>query len=260
MRLSTQFKWLTGILEAVLGFPFIGATIIISLNWTPLFIMLCLHIVTFVLSNRDKTKLRGSILGIVTSCIGIIPFVGIVMHIITAVVLIKDAKNYSSYEMRNKEKISEIKRLEKIYLANMKPFLKGDHYLATDTNFLMLFHNLLQQLNKETNLRLLIHPLVFRELEGLKLSENRQTASSAQKAFDIIERYQIDKRLDWLPNDDVNRLLSNNGRRKMTSNDEKIVMSIFNAIQNGRNVVFASHDKGARILARELNIPTIEPF
>jgi hypothetical protein len=84
-------KWVSGGFEALLGFPIIGGSIIISMVWTPLLIALALHIVTLIFSIQDKTKYHGSIMGIITSIIGFIPFVGMIMHIITAVLLLVNA-------------------------------------------------------------------------------------------------------------------------------------------------------------------------
>lgn len=45
-------KWVAGGLEALLGIPVLGASIIIGLVWTPLAIMLVFHIVNLVLSKN----------------------------------------------------------------------------------------------------------------------------------------------------------------------------------------------------------------
>lgn len=84
-------KWVSGGLEAFLGFPFIGGTIVLSLLWTPLMIMLALHIVTLVLAKKEGLKATGNILGIITSCIGWIPIVGMIMHIISAIFILVEA-------------------------------------------------------------------------------------------------------------------------------------------------------------------------
>ncbi|MDQ0231367.1 hypothetical protein [Metabacillus malikii] len=91
MSVSRIMKWVTGAFEAVLGIPLIGAGIIIGFLWAPLGIMLVLHIVTLVLTKKDGGATTGSILGIVTSCIGWIPFVGMILHILSAVFLMIDA-------------------------------------------------------------------------------------------------------------------------------------------------------------------------
>ncbi len=92
MSNSKILKWVTGGLEAVLGIPVLGGIIILSLAWIPLLIMLALHIVTLVITKKEGGgTTTGSILGIVTSCIGFIPIVGMIMHIITAVILMIEA-------------------------------------------------------------------------------------------------------------------------------------------------------------------------
>lgn len=91
MSLSKLMKWITGAGEALLGFPLLGATIVISNFYVPLFIMLILHIITLTITKREKGNTTGSTLGIITSCIAWIPLVGMAMHIVTAFVLIMDA-------------------------------------------------------------------------------------------------------------------------------------------------------------------------
>ena len=86
-------KWVAGGLEALLGIPVLGASIIIGLVWTPLAIMLVFHIVNLVLSKNEDLPVAGSILGIVGNAIGWIPFVGMIMHILTAIfVMVEDYK------------------------------------------------------------------------------------------------------------------------------------------------------------------------
>lgn len=84
-------KWVAGGLEALLGIPVLGASIIIGLVWTPLAIMLVFHIVNLVLSKNEDLPVAGSILGIVGNAIGWIPFVGMIMHILTAIFLMVEA-------------------------------------------------------------------------------------------------------------------------------------------------------------------------
>ena len=93
MSPSKIMKWITGSLEAILGIPILGATIILGFLWTPLIIMLVLHIVTLVLTKKNGGSSTGSVLGIITSCIAWIPFVGMILHILTAVFLMIDAAN-----------------------------------------------------------------------------------------------------------------------------------------------------------------------
>ena len=84
-------KWVSGGLEAFLGIPILGGMMILSLAYVPLAIMLALHIITLVYCNQEGLNKAPSILGIVTSCIAWIPFVGMVMHILSAVFLLISA-------------------------------------------------------------------------------------------------------------------------------------------------------------------------
>ncbi len=84
-------KWVAGGLEALLGIPVLGASIIIGLVWTPLAIMLVFHIVNLVLSKNEDLPVAGSILGIVGNAIGWIPFVGMIIHILTAIFVMVEA-------------------------------------------------------------------------------------------------------------------------------------------------------------------------
>ncbi len=91
MSVSRILKWVTGGLEAILGIPVLGGLIVVGFLWTPLVVMFILHIVTLVFSSRENGDKAPSILGIVTSCVGWIPFVGMVLHIITAILLMISA-------------------------------------------------------------------------------------------------------------------------------------------------------------------------
>lgn len=91
MSPSRILKWVTGALEAILGVPVLGAAIIVGLLWIPLGIMLILHIITLVLTKKNGGASTGSILGIITSCIAWIPFIGMIMHILSAIFLMIDA-------------------------------------------------------------------------------------------------------------------------------------------------------------------------
>ncbi|EGK11236.1 hypothetical protein HMPREF9374_2054 [Desmospora sp. 8437] len=84
-------KWVSGGFEALLGIPVLGGLLVIASGYYALVVMLLLHIATLVVSASGGAPKHGSILGIVTSCVAWIPFVGMIMHIITAVILMVDA-------------------------------------------------------------------------------------------------------------------------------------------------------------------------
>jgi len=98
MKTSTTLKWITGGLEAFFAIPILGGIVIVATAYNPLWIMLGLHIVTLVFSAREFEGKTGSILGIVTSVVGWIPFVGFIMHIITSIVLLIDASRTTARE------------------------------------------------------------------------------------------------------------------------------------------------------------------
>lgn len=91
MSLSRIMKWVTGGCEAFLGIPFIGGAFILSSGWGALFVMFILHLVTLLIAYNQKEGKAGSIIGMVTSAVGVIPILGMIMHIITAIVLLIDA-------------------------------------------------------------------------------------------------------------------------------------------------------------------------
>ncbi|WP_438434624.1 hypothetical protein [Gorillibacterium sp. sgz500922] len=91
MSVSKVLKWVTGALELLLGIPVLGGLIIIGTAYTPLFVMLILHIITLIISSKNNEVKYGSILGIVTSILAWIPFLGMVLHLVTAILLMVSA-------------------------------------------------------------------------------------------------------------------------------------------------------------------------
>lgn len=87
MSISRVLKWLTGIFEAFLGIPLLGGLFIISNGYTPLLFMLALHIITLLLTQKDEGATIGSFFGIITSIVGIVPILGMIMHMVTALLL-----------------------------------------------------------------------------------------------------------------------------------------------------------------------------
>lgn len=91
MSLSRLMKFVTGGMEAFLGIPIIGGLFVISTGYTALFVMLALHVITLLICSRENVSRLGSLIGIVTSCLAWIPFIGMVLHIISAIVLLLSA-------------------------------------------------------------------------------------------------------------------------------------------------------------------------
>lgn len=105
MSTSRLMKFVTGGMEAFLGIPILGGLFMISTGYTPLWVMLILHIVTLLLSSKENTVKLGSILGIVTACLAWIPVLGMLLHILTAVVLLLNALFENSPSGRNYRRV-----------------------------------------------------------------------------------------------------------------------------------------------------------
>jgi hypothetical protein len=87
-------KWISGGFEAFLGIPFVGGAIILHFLWTPLLFMLAMHIIIVVLGSKEKMPTRANAIGIITSCIAWIPLLGMIMHIITAILILLEATKH----------------------------------------------------------------------------------------------------------------------------------------------------------------------
>ncbi len=84
-------KWVSGGLEAILGIPLLGGLIVIGTGYNALWLMLAFHIVVVVLTARAGRVSKGNIVGIVASTVGVIPVVGMLLHIAAAIVILLDA-------------------------------------------------------------------------------------------------------------------------------------------------------------------------
>lgn len=91
MKTSKTLQWVTGGLEAFLAIPFVGGTFILSMAWTPLAVMLVLHIITLIFCSQENESRTGSMTGIAASILGWIPFVGWFLHLVAAIMLLLQA-------------------------------------------------------------------------------------------------------------------------------------------------------------------------
>ncbi|MCL6458451.1 MAG: hypothetical protein K6T85_10650 [Gorillibacterium sp.] len=90
MSLSKTLKLVTGALELLLGIPFLGGLIVISSGYSILWFMFIFHVITLVISLRERTGGIGSLVGAITSCLAWIPIVGMLLHLLTAAILLLD--------------------------------------------------------------------------------------------------------------------------------------------------------------------------
>lgn len=88
MKTSKVLQWVSGGLEAFLAIPVLGGLFIVSMAWTPLAAMLVLHVITLVFCAQENELRTGSIVGIVASVLGWIPFVGWALHLVSAILLL----------------------------------------------------------------------------------------------------------------------------------------------------------------------------
>lgn len=122
--------------------------------------------------------------------------------------------------------------------------------IGIDTTICMHEPDLLVKMLENYRYPLYLSKEVFRELDVLK--KLPQTRIQAQLAFDIIEEYQRQQAFELLESPDKKK------RREMglkDSSDEKIIGTYMN---DKRNFVFFSNDKGARIIARQAGMAIAE--
>lgn len=91
MKAVKNLLWITGVCEGLLGVPFFGGFVIVASSWSFLMLMLVMHIITMIVCKRNNRPVYPSVIGISASIFGWIPFVGMLLHILAAVFLIRDA-------------------------------------------------------------------------------------------------------------------------------------------------------------------------
>lgn len=85
-------KWITGSIELFLGIPIVGGTIILSLAWIPLFVMMAFHVIILIIVLRNKHAFPvGNAIGLGASVLGFIPGLGMVLHLVAAVFIFMEA-------------------------------------------------------------------------------------------------------------------------------------------------------------------------
>jgi hypothetical protein len=94
------FKWGTFAYEAFLALPFIGGAFVVAHAWAPLGVAFLLHAIAVIILLRERGPVIGNAVGIVTSVVALIPFVGWIMHAITAVILLVEGLTTSRRNTR----------------------------------------------------------------------------------------------------------------------------------------------------------------
>ncbi|WP_040949522.1 hypothetical protein [Gorillibacterium massiliense] len=88
-------KWIAFAFEAILAIPILGGLIIVGNGYTPLIIGFFLHIIVLFFSLKERASGLGNVAGIITAILGWIPFVGWLLHCISAVILFLEALTVS---------------------------------------------------------------------------------------------------------------------------------------------------------------------
>ncbi|RXZ83469.1 hypothetical protein EBB07_06560 [Paenibacillaceae bacterium] len=91
MSNSRVLKWVTGGLELFLAIPMLGGLIVVGSGYVALGVMFILHVITLILSSQNREPVYGPVLGIVTSLVAWIPFLGWLMHLVTGILLLVNA-------------------------------------------------------------------------------------------------------------------------------------------------------------------------
>ncbi|MFD0589717.1 hypothetical protein ACFQZE_17130 [Paenibacillus sp. GCM10027627] len=87
MTVSRTMRWITGSLELVLAIPVLGGLIVLVTSYFALPVMLILHLITLVLSSINREPIAGSVVGVVTSLLAWIPFLGWALHLTSTIIL-----------------------------------------------------------------------------------------------------------------------------------------------------------------------------
>ncbi|WP_047983321.1 PIN domain-containing protein [Ornithinibacillus californiensis] len=147
-----------------------------------------------------------------------------------------------------------LQRLAVLKYRNLMSTLKSGVAIVPDTNILMHEQLMLVSAFRDSNLKLYISKQVMKELDGLKNNDKPGVRKSAQLGFDLLEMYQEAGRVKFVEVPDFNFLK----KHHLTGGpDEKIIGSCLKLIEQKIPVVFVSNDKGARILARNSDMPTL---
>ncbi|CAG7635927.1 hypothetical protein PAESOLCIP111_03720 [Paenibacillus solanacearum] len=92
---SRVLKWITGAFEVFLAIPVVGAAVVMGSAYTALGVMFILHVITLILSAKNKEPFYGSILGVITSVLAWVPLLGWILHLITGILLMVTASQKS---------------------------------------------------------------------------------------------------------------------------------------------------------------------
>jgi len=101
-KISAALKASIAFLEILMAIPVVAWMFVITTGF-PIFIMLLFHTVSLIVATKTQTKILGNILGIFASFLAIIPVLGWLLHVTTAIVLLVDVIKYRKKEKSESE-------------------------------------------------------------------------------------------------------------------------------------------------------------
>lgn len=211
-----------------LGFSYIRQPILAVLSWATMYL--------FVVSQFKNENSSTFMLLICLIIIFILPFIA--------------AKLASKADAKmRREKLIHTNKVKAKGLLEMAT---DSATFAVDTNILMHEPTLILDVATKKNIKIVMCKTIFHELDGLKKSNNYETRTRAQLAFNVIEALQEINSIDI-------GYFDNFVSQKNLNGDEKIIATYI-ALKKTKypNLIFLSNDKGARIIAREANLPVID--
>lgn len=88
MEGEKALKIVTGILELILAIPVFGIVIIYGFLFLPAAVMFVLHLVTLVITIKNKNDFYGSIVGFIAVFLSWIPFIGWLFHLLAGILIL----------------------------------------------------------------------------------------------------------------------------------------------------------------------------
>ncbi|WP_085522186.1 hypothetical protein [Tuberibacillus sp. Marseille-P3662] len=86
MESSNTLRWITGAIELFLAIPFLGGLIVGLSGGFALAVTFVLHLIVLIISFKNEWSKTPPILGIITSLLASIPFLGWFLHVVTGIV------------------------------------------------------------------------------------------------------------------------------------------------------------------------------
>jgi len=138
-------------------------------------------------------------------------------------------------------------------IKQLTTFKNSEYVLAYDTNILLKYPFLFSTYTKSNHI--LLAKQVFKELDKQKADE--KIGHQARKAISLIEQAQKEgANLNFSSASDS---YTESKNLDPSSPDDRIIASyIYEAEKNDKKIIFISEDRGARIIAREAGLETID--